>query len=125
MYGASFTDANTGTVVGANGTILRMSNTTGIEDNTIKIPADFVLMQNYPNPFNPSTVIQFAIPTASNVKIEIFNITGEVVTTLVDEFRSEGYHVVAFDASGLSSGMYLYRISAGAFVSTKKMILMK
>jgi hypothetical protein len=125
LYDVSFTDANTGTVVGENGTILRMSNPTGIEDNTIDIPANFVLMQNYPNPFNPSTIIQYAIPTASNVKIEIFNITGESVAALVDGFRSEGFYEVNFNATALPSGMYLYRISAGVFVQTKKMILMK
>jgi len=94
-------------------------------ENDLGTPKEFSLSQNYPNPFNPSTVIQYAIPTASNVKIEIFNITGENVATLVDGFKSEGYHEVSFNASGLPSGIYLYRISAGAFVSTKKMMLMK
>ena len=89
------------------------------------IPSQFELTQNYPNPFNPSTVISYAIPTASNVRIEVFNVTGEKVATLVDGFKSEGYYEVSFNASGLPSGLYLYRISAGAFVTTKKMVLMK
>ena len=96
-----------------------------ISANKNSTPTVYSLNQNYPNPFNPSTVVQYAIPEATNVKIEIFNITGEKVATLVDEFKSEGYYEISFDASGLPTGMYLYRISAGAFVSTKKMILMK
>jgi hypothetical protein len=89
------------------------------------IPSQFELTQNYPNPFNPSTVISYAIPQASNVKIEVFNATGEKVATLVDGFKSEGNYEVKFDANGLPSGLYLYRISAGSFVTTKKMVLMK
>lgn len=94
-------------------------------EDDLGTPKEFDLSQNYPNPFNPVTVIQYAIPIASNVKIEIFNITGEKVATLFDGFKSEGYYEVSFNASGLPSGMYLYRISAGAFVSTKKMILLR
>jgi Tol biopolymer transport system component len=89
------------------------------------VPTHFSLNQNFPNPFNPSTLIQYTIPNASNVKIEIFNITGESVATLVDGFKSEGYYEVSFNAGDLPSGMYLYRISAGTFVQTRKMILMK
>jgi hypothetical protein len=88
-------------------------------------PTTYSLKQNFPNPFNPSTVISYAIPAASNVRIEVFNVTGEKVATLVDGFKSEGYYEVSFNASGLPSGLYLYRISAGSFVTTKKMVLMK
>jgi hypothetical protein len=99
---------------------------TSVDETTSnEIPSVYSLQQNYPNPFNPSTQIRFGIPEASNVKIEIFNVTGEAVAILVDGFRSEGFYEVNFNASNLPSGMYLYRISAGAFVQTKKMILMK
>jgi hypothetical protein len=98
---------------------------TAVGEFTNTIPSVYKLQQNYPNPFNPSTIIQYAIPTASNVKIEIFDITGEKVATLIDGFKSEGYYEVSFNANGLASGLYLYRISAGAFVQTRKMILMK
>jgi hypothetical protein len=94
-------------------------------ENDLGKPKEFSLSQNYPNPFNPSTIVQYAIPTASNVKIEIFSVTGEKVATLVDGFKSEGYYEVSFDASGLPSGLYLYRISAGTFVQTRKMILLR
>jgi len=89
------------------------------------VPNEFALYQNYPNPFNPSTVIKYTLPTASNVKLEVFNVTGEKVTTLVEGFKNEGYYEVNFNASGLPSGLYLYRISAGAFVQTRKMILLR
>ena len=89
------------------------------------VPSEFALYQNYPNPFNPSTVIYYAIPTASNVRIEVFNVTGEKVATLVDGFRNVGNYDVVLNANGLSSGMYLYRITAGTFVQTKKMILLR
>jgi hypothetical protein len=89
------------------------------------VPNEFALYQNFPNPFNPSTVINYSLPTASNVKLEVFNVTGENVATLVDGFKNIGNYEVSFEASGLPSGMYLYRISAGTFVQTRKMILIR
>ena len=89
------------------------------------LPQNFVLYQNYPNPFNPSTKIRYSIPQSSNVIIKVFDILGNEIETLVNEEKPAGNYEVEFDASGLSSGMYLYKLQAGNFVETKKMILLK
>ena len=90
-----------------------------------EIPELYELSQNYPNPFNPSTNIQFSIPQASDVQLEVFNLLGQKVQTLVSGKLNAGMHTVNFDASSLSSGVYLYRIRAGNFVQTKRMLLIK
>jgi len=92
---------------------------------TYTLPATYALDQNFPNPFNPSTTIFYQIPTNSRVTLHVYNVLGQRVTTLVDEERSAGFHEATFDASRLASGVYFYRITAGKFVSIKKMLLMK
>jgi len=92
-------------------------------------PTNFALLQNYPNPFNPSTTIEFSIPEASNISIEVFNIVGELVASLANQSFNAGYHSLSFNASNLPSGTYVYQLKAsgqnGTFVDTKKMLLMK
>ena len=95
--------------------------TIGTED----LPVAFDLGNAFPNPFNPSTTISFALPTAELVKLNIFNITGQKVATLANEMMVRGTHEVTFDASALSSGVYMYTIEAGDFTATKKMVLVK
>jgi hypothetical protein len=85
----------------------------------------FELSQNYPNPFNPVTRINYTVAKAVNVNITVYNILGQKVNTLVNKFLPAGQHSVNFDGSGLSSGVYYYRITAGDFVSVKKMTLIK
>ncbi len=102
---------------------------TGITNNT-QLPDRFSLSQNYPNPFNPSTVINYTIPSndngqTSNVKLIVYNILGSEVAILVNERQNPGRYRVEFDGRNLSSGMYYYKIEAGSFVDTKKMILVK
>lgn len=92
------------------------------EDGT---PKEFSLKQNYPNPFNPTTNISFALPNKSMVTLEIFDMLGRKVATLVDRQMNAGVHNVNFDASQYASGMYVYRIQAGTFTSTRKMMLIK
>lgn len=89
------------------------------------IPSEFSLYQNYPNPFNPETNIKFALPREANVRLKIFNVLGQEVAMPVNKLMQAGYHTVNFDASGLTSGVYIYRIEAGSFVQVRKMVLMK
>jgi hypothetical protein len=91
----------------------------------IVAPIEYALEQNYPNPFNPSTTIKFAVPKESNVNLSVYNVLGELVSTLVNEQKKPGYYEYEFNASTLASGVYLYRIKAGDFHETKKMVLMK
>ena len=89
------------------------------------LPTDFNLSQNYPNPFNPATTIKYSLPNDSYVRISIFNILGQEVATLVNTTKSAGFHSVTFNANNLASGIYIYRMQAGDFVQTKKLMLMK
>lgn len=89
------------------------------------IPSEFRLVQNYPNPFNPATNIAFEIPKNSPVSLEIYDVTGRKISTLIDENLDAGYHEVTFDGSSLASGAYLYRMRAGDFVQTMKLMLIK
>jgi hypothetical protein len=85
----------------------------------------FILSQNYPNPFNPISTIAFDLPKTSEVTLQIFNILGEEVATLVSERLSAGSYSYEWDASNLASGVYLYRLQAGKYVETRKMVLMR
>lgn len=89
------------------------------------IPTEFVLEQNFPNPFNPSTKISWQSPLSGYQTLKVYDVLGKEVATLVDENKSAGSYEVEFDASNLSSGLYLCKLQAGDFVSTKKMILIK
>ncbi len=88
-------------------------------------PYKFDLSQNYPNPFNPTTLIQYSIPELSDVTVKVFNVLGQEVALLVNEVQSPGVYKVNFDASNLSTGIYMYQIQAGDFVAVKKMMLIK
>ncbi len=89
------------------------------------MPKEFVLAQNYPNPFNPSTIIRYELPTTSDVSLKIFDMLGREVTTLVNTRQAAGTYEVNFNATGLASGVYFYRLQAGPFMQTKKMMLVK
>lgn len=88
-------------------------------------PVEFSLSQNYPNPFNPTSTIEFTLPESANVVLEVYNINGQLVSTLVDSRLNSGQHSVVFDASNLASGVYLYRIRAGNYMETRQMTLIK
>jgi hypothetical protein len=90
-----------------------------------QLPDDFCLFQNYPNPFNPSTTIEFALPKAAFVTLKVYNLLGEEVATLIAEQRSAGIHKICWNARGLASGVYLYRLEAGNFLQVKKLLLIR
>jgi hypothetical protein len=89
------------------------------------MPSTYLLQQNYPNPFNPSTTISFSIPTSEFVTLKVYDILGREVTTLVSENLNAGYHSLKFDAGNFSSGVYFYKLQAGKYSETKKMLLSK
>jgi len=89
------------------------------------IPTEYSLEQNYPNPFNPATVISYKLPTASKVMLKIYDILGKEISTLVNEYKEAGSYDVTFNASKFASGVYIYKIEAGSFNQSKKMILAK
>ncbi|MDP2363460.1 MAG: T9SS type A sorting domain-containing protein, partial [Ignavibacteria bacterium] len=99
---------------------------TSVDENQISsLPVKFNLTQNYPNPFNPSTKIVYSVTEPSQVKLTVTNILGQVVETLVNDFRSNGTYEVTFDSNGLTSGLYIYTLEAGSTSISKKMTLLK
>ena len=100
------------------------SGVTGIAEE-FALPRSFNLSQNYPNPFNPKTQIEYSLPKSSDVIITVYDALGRKAQTLVNKFQTAGSHSVSFDGRGLSSGIFFYRLEAGNFVETKKMLLMK
>ncbi len=95
------------------------------ESYTNNIPASFELSQNYPNPFNPSTKIVYTVSEATNINLTVFNILGQKVAQLVNDFKNVGTYEVTFDAENLPSGLYLYTFEDGNTRITKKMTLLK
>jgi hypothetical protein len=117
-----------GYAVALDGSCLRLRDSvlvTGVNNNNNNVPVEYSLEQNYPNPFNPSTIIKYALPRSSNVSLKIYDMLGNEVKTVVNEFKTAGTYSVNFDASSLSSGVYFYKIVAGDFTDAKKMTLVK
>jgi hypothetical protein len=98
---------------------------TSVRDEASELPSHFTLLQNYPNPFNPSTTIKYELSKSSEVRLTVFDMLGREVSVLVNERRNAGVHQVKFDGSGLSSGVYVYRIQAGDFFQSKKLLLLR
>ena len=132
-----FIDNQTGWAVGQQGTILKTVDGGGPtpvdEDKNTNLLNSYLLYQNYPNPFNPSTKIKYQLPERGLVTLNVYDVLGNEVATLVNEEKSSGEYEVKFDGTGLPSGIYFYRLQAGApstgsgqgFVETKKMILLR
>jgi hypothetical protein len=134
LNAVDFISSTSGWAVGDSGTILYTINggVSFIDDETTQ-PTEFILSQNFPNPFNPSTVISFQLPVVSNVTLKVYDILGNEIATLVDDFKPAGRYEVEFNAAALPSGVYFYQLKAvdpstgsgQAFMQTRKMILLK
>ena len=98
---------------------------TDIEDESASVPRQFSISQNYPNPFNPTTAIAFNLPTKADVSLEVYNVLGQRVANLNPGEMAAGKHILTFDASNLSSGVYFYRLNAGDYTNTRKMTVLK
>ena len=113
--------------------ILKYSSVTGLEDEEDLIINNYILDQNYPNPFNPTTKIRYSIPNVIGsetkqsqiVSLKIFDVLGKQVASLVDKEQPAGSYDVDFNSSGLTSGVYFYKLQAGSYSQTKKMLLLK
>lgn len=108
-----------------SGVYKRLFIVTNVAGRENTIPNEYFLHQNYPNPFNPSTTIKFDIPKDEYVRLKIFNIKGEEVATLVNEYKKAGSYTISFNADGLSSGVYFYSLEAGSILQVKKMVFFK
>jgi hypothetical protein len=103
-----------------------MSFTTGVRTSVEEVvPTDYSLDQNFPNPFNPTTTITYSLPQSGIVTLNVYDITGKFVTTLVDGVKGVGTHTVQFEGSSLSSGMYVYTLQTDGFRQTRQMMLVK
>ncbi|MEA3499966.1 MAG: YCF48-related protein, partial [Candidatus Marinimicrobia bacterium] len=129
LYGVDFIDDSTGYVVGMYSSILRYRK--GIIPPNVAVQEqpgiadEYILKQNYPNPFNPVTTISYEIPEAAKVTINIYNIAGQKVETLLSEFKQSGKYKIVWNANNFASGVYFYKIQTKDFVKTNKMLLLK
>lgn len=105
--------------------VLKTINPVSVQSSTTEIPERYSLAQNYPNPFNPETTIEFSIPKKSFVALTVYDMTGRKIRTLVNDTYFEGSYEINFDATSLASGTYFYRLEAGNYTETKKMIIRK
>ena len=106
-----------GSGVFASGTIQVM--------DMLAVPEEYVLVQNYPNPFNPSTTISFSVPSDGHVEVSVYDITGRLVTTLVDANLNSGYHNIIWDATNQASGVYYIQVTSNGQVQSQKVMLLK
>jgi len=129
VFSIYFVDGDNGWLSADFGGIAHTTNgggTTSVRDeDQSEVPPHFALEQNYPNPLNPTTTIKFELPRAGPIVLKVYDMLGREITTLVNDERSQGTYEVHFDATGLSSGVYVYRLQAGIFVETKRLILLK
>jgi photosystem II stability/assembly factor-like uncharacterized protein len=126
-WAIGFVNSSTGWIVGSSGSILKTTNGGGVwvQNISTAMPDKYDLYQNYPNPFNPTTNIKYQITNNGFVNLKVFDINGKEVSTLVNEKQNAGTYEATFDASELSSGIYFYQLTAGNYIKTMKMVLVK
>lgn len=105
--------------------VKKVFGASGTDDEHSTTPASYFLSQNYPNPFNPATVINYQLPSAGNVIINVYDLLGNKIAILLDEYKQAGRYKVEFNAEALSSGVYFYQMLTDNYIDTKKMILVK
>jgi photosystem II stability/assembly factor-like uncharacterized protein len=130
LSGVTFCGGSRAVMVGESGTIIAVDwqGPTAIADGKPLVPEtprSLTLSQNYPNPFNPSTTIRYGLPARSHVSLTVFNTLGQKVATLQNAERDPGYHEVRFDGANIPSGVYFYRLQAGSYTETKKLLLLR
>ena len=126
IYDAIFLDSLHGWGVGVNGSIVKFNPLTiGVKPVSQNVPIKDFLSQNYPNPFNPSTRIEYYIARISRVTIELYDLLGRKVTTLHDNVEHPGNHFIEFNSSGLSSGVYFYKMITTNYTQTRKLVVLK
>jgi hypothetical protein len=108
----------------SSGVFRSIGTTTSVDEDGGDISLSFTLAQNYPNPFNPSTTIPFDLAQRVSVKLRVFDVTGREIAVLVDQVLQPGSYKVTFTPKGLANGVYFYRLEAGEFIQTKKLILL-
>lgn len=124
IFSICFVNPELGWLTADLGRIAKYTGTTDVETNSNNT-VEFSLSQNYPNPFNPSTVISYQLPNSGMVTLKVYNLLGNELAVLVNEFKSAGNYKVEFNASDYSSGIYFYKLQSGTYIETRKMILMK
>jgi photosystem II stability/assembly factor-like uncharacterized protein len=126
IYATVFLDTLTGWSFGTGGAIYRFDTSMiGVNNNQNNLPRDTRLYQNFPNPFNPQTTIRFEVFITARVRIILYDLLGRELRLLTDQIRKPGIYTVSFNSEGLSSGVYFYRLQAGKYSETKKMVLLK
>jgi photosystem II stability/assembly factor-like uncharacterized protein len=130
LWAVCFIDTARGWISGYRDVVLRTANggwgpLISVHEPPVGVPDAYSLSQNFPNPFNPSTTIRYSLPHSGNVSLTLFNMLGQEVATIAQGEMAPGYHEVKFEASALASGVYLYRLRAGDFVQTRKLILLR